>query len=549
MDKENYDVLIIGSGAGGGAMAYGLSKRKIRVLVLEAGPAYDPFNDYQLSKQTWEKQGFPEKTDGKKRHSFGQLQELDADRSTLRSWSQVNGRLNTSNRRSVYGYHHVRGVGGSTLAFTGESHRLHPESMKMHSRFGVAADWPITYEELEKYYCGAEDVIGVAGPENQGARWRSKPYPLPPHPLSFASQKIKTGAEKLGISWGANSRAALSEPFDGRPDCNYCGNCNRGCPRTDKGSVDVTFLRKAVASKFCTIKSGISVTRILDSPDDKVRGVNAVDSTGKKHFFPAKKLVLACGAVETARLLLISKSNDSPNGLANESGEVGKNFMETISWSSSGLHPDPIESFRGLPSDSISWDFNAPDSVDGIIGGSRFSSGVCEAGLNGPIAYATRIVGGWGRQHKAKMKATFGRALTVGGIGESLPSAGSFIDLDTDKVDAYGNHPARINSHLDEMETLRLAFMAKTCRNILKHSGVEDLLEEFGTYDHFSSTHVFGTCRMGNNPESSVVDSFGQSHRWGNLTILDASVFPSSGGGESPSLTIEALALRASESL
>ena len=134
--------------------------------------------------------------------------------------------------------------------------------------------------------------------------------------------------------------------------------------------------------------------------------------------------------------------------------------------------------------------------------------------------------------------------LTVGAIGESLPNAQSFIDLDPDESDSPGKPLARIHSYLDERELKRLAFMAKTARELLEASGTKELVEEYGAYDYFSSTHVFGTCRMGLDAEASVVDPYCRSHRWRNLFIVDASVFPSSGGGESPSLTIEALALR-----
>ena len=170
-----------------------------------------------------------------------------------------------------------------------------------------------------------------------------------------------------------------------------------------------------------------------------------------------------------------------------------------------------------------------------------------EMGVNGPIAYATRVVGGWGREHKQGMRETFGRALGVGGIGESLPNPRSFVDLDPEARDEHGLPLARIHSYLPDRELERLSFVAKTSREILRASGVERIIEEVGTYDQFNSTHVFGTCRMGADPQDSVVDAHCRSHRWKNLYITDASVFPSSGGGEAPSLTIQALAIRAAD--
>ena len=544
-----HDVVIVGSGAGGGAAAWALSRHGARVLVLEAGPAFDPFKDYRLSSNDWEQHGFPEKPGSQGRHTFAPLQALGARWQSLRSWNRQSGPLIMGGQRRVHAYHHVRGVGGTTLHFTGEAHRLHPKAMKMKSQFGVAADWPLDYDELEPYYLLAERVVGVAGPATGQQRPRSAPYPLPAHRLSYASERLRAGAQNLGLTWVANSLAALSLPYQGRPACNYCGNCNRGCPRTDKGSVDVTFLRQALATGRCMIKPQCQVTGIEAGSRDRVDAVIYRDASGTARKVAAKAVIVACGAVETPRLLLLSKSRNAPEGLANESGLVGKNFMETVHWASSGLHPEPLGSHRGLPSDSICWDFNAPDAIPGTLGGCRLYSAVAEADLVGPINYAARAVQGWGKAHKRSLRQVFGRALSVAAIGESLPNPRSYVDLDPQARDSTGLPLARIHSFLPDHELTRLEFMARKSREILQASGVEQLFEEYGTYDRFSATHVFGTCRMGREPGASVVDRYGRCHRWRNLFIADASVFPSSGGGEAPSLTIEALAIRTSEHL
>lgn len=547
MAPSDADVIVIGSGAGGGAAAWALTRLGARVLLLEAGPEYDPHADYRLDRDDWEQTGFPAKMSHAERQTHAPLQVLEDRWSDLRSWNHLVGRTNTTSRRRFRPYSHVVGLGGSTLHFTGEAHRLNPASMRMRSRFGVAADWPLTYPELEPFYAEAERIVGVAGPAEGSGRPRSAPYPLPAHPLSYATQRLVRGCAALGLTMVPNSIAALSQPYDDRPPCNYCGNCGRGCPRLDKGSVDITFIRRARESGRCDVRTLSPVVRLETGPGDRIAGVVYTDDTGITRRAAAPAVIVACGAVETPRLLLNSADSRALDGLANESGQVGRNFMETISWVSSGLHPDPLGSHRGLPSDGICWDYNAPDAIPGVVGGCRFSAAHKEIGLNGPIAYAGRVVGGWGRAHKARMRETFGRALSVGAIGENLPNPRAFIDLDPDKRDRAGQPLARIHSHLGETEFQRLAFMAKTARAILDASGAGTLIEEFGSYDTFHSTHVFGTCRMGDDPETSVVDRFGRSHRWRNLFIADASVFPSSGGGESPSLTIEALALRTAD--
>ena len=537
------DVVIVGAGAGGAACAWALASRGVHVLVLESGPWYRPELDNRLHQPDWEQHVFPDGAEFTHRYSFGPMQNLDPQWAHLRSWNHNLGPI-AQGKRQPLKYNHVRGVGGSTLHFTGEAHRLNPAAMHMSSRFGVAADWPITYEELEPHYIAAEYLIGVAGaPHPQ--RPRSRDYPLPPHPHSYASQRLGNACEKLGMQWSPNSLAILSKPWQDRPGCNYCGQCARGCPRRDKGSADITFIAQAIASGHCTVQAQCHVTEIVAGNNDRVARVSWVDATGATHTLQPRVLVLACGAVQTPRLLLTSANAHAPDGLANESGHVGRNFMETLAWASSALHPEALGSHRGVPVDGICWDFNTPDAVPGTPGGVRLNVGMAEMDLAGPINYARRVAGGWGRAHRAAMRSSFGHVLSVGAIGEFLPNAGTYIDLDPNTRDAFGRPLARIHSRIDPPELRRLAFMAEKSREILQAAGCDKPFEEFSAYDTFNATHVFGTCRMGNGVQRSVVNKDCRSHRWRNLFIVDASVFPSSGGGESPSLTIEALAIRA----
>ncbi len=540
------DVVVVGAGAGGAAMAWALSSQGVRVLVLEAGPRYQPSIDYRLDKSDWESD-FPGKpVHSGARQTCAPLQPLEPRWDALRSWNAVLGRLNRSDRRGVQGYHHVQGVGGSTLHFTGEAHRVHADAMRMHSRFGVAADWPLGYAELEPYYERAEALVGVAGPTDGRPRGRTGGYPLPPHRRSHACGPLVAAGERLGLRWEANSLAVLSQPYDGRPGCNYCNNCGRGCPRFDKGSADVTFMRQALATGRCTLLADASVLRIVTGEGGRVRELDVLHE-GRPLRVATRVLVVACGAIETPRLLLLSHSPASPDGLANDSGEVGRNLMETLAWSSAGLHPDRLGSHRGLPSELVCWTHNAPDSIPGVPGGIRLTARTGESGLNGPVNYAQRAVAGFGAEHKRRMRDAFGRMLAVGMIGESLPNAQTFVDLDPGQRDALGRALSRINAHLPDTELKRLAFGADRCREMLAAAGVAELQEEYGSYDFFSATHVFGTCRMGDDPRRSVVDAHGRSHAWRNLYVADASVFPSSGGGEAPSLTIYALALRSAD--
>ena len=539
MAESPYDAVVVGAGAGGAAAAWRMTRRGWKVLLIDAGPAFDPDRDYGLDRNDWERERFRHKPGSQGQVTFAPMQPLDPQLADLRSWSLAQGRTNRGERRvaSGIGYHHVRGIGGSTLHFVGEAHRMHPAAMKMKSRFGVAADWPVSYDELEPLYVEVERFLGVAGPADAGERRRSAPYPLAAHPLSRASRRLARGAAALGIGWQANPRAALSAAYDGRPSCNYCGGCTHGCPRRDKGSADVTFIAKARASGRCEIRAEHTLLRIVAGADRRVEAIEIADASKRVQRVPVRRLVLACGAVETPRLLLLQR------GLGG--AQVGRNFLESVAWTSIADAGDQLLSFGGLPADAISWDRNRPDAIPGVIGGFRLSAAIHEADMMGPIAHAQRGVPGWGRAHKEKMRRSVGSMIAVGAVGESLPHEGSRIDLDPKEKDAFGRPLARIHSFVDAMNVRRLRAMAAAARALLKASGAPTLVEEYGTYDSFSSAHVFGSCRMGADPRASVVDADLRLHGVANVWICDASVFPSSGGGEAPSLTIQALALRA----
>ncbi|MFL4469611.1 GMC oxidoreductase [Tateyamaria armeniaca] len=480
--------------------------------------------------------------------SYGDLGTLDPKDGDLASWNTVSGkRVNSPTRvPSPAGYSHVQGVGGSTLHYVGEAHRLNPAAMRLRTEHPAGADWPLSFADLESFYVICESEIGVAGAPRAGPRWPSSTHLQPAHPLSTSAQVLSNAGARLGMDWETNTRAALSEPKDGRPNCNYCGNCSRGCPLGDKGSADVTFIRKAEATGRLTIHTGAQVTALIMGASGGVRAISGVrDGAAFEHETPI--LILAGGAVQTPRLLLASDM--AAEGLANSSGQVGRNFMETLAWTSAGLLPGLTNSHKGLPADAVSWSYNAPGVVDGVVGGCRFTCSTQETGLLGPVAYASRIVDGYGPAFKAQLRDVLGSAIAVSGTGETIPDERSFVALDPDRVDAVGVPFAQINAVLTENSINLLRFMANTCRALLAEAGVSELAEESSVWDSFASTHVFGTCRMGTDPAQSVVNAFGRAHDVDNLYIADASVFPSSGGGEAPAMTIQALALRMADHL
>ena len=539
---SGHDAVVIGSGAGGGAAAWQLCAQGLRVLLLEAGPAFDPPRDYPLTDPGWERRGFPAPPGSRAALAYGDLGRLDPEFADLASWSRGGfpWRLPPGAARppSEAGYSHVMGLGGSTLHFVGEAHRLHPDAFRRRSLTGEGQDWPLRYEDLEPFYNQAEQMIGVAGEPAPDGRPRSAAYPLPPHPLGPGAQALVAAGARIGQVWQVNPRAALSQPWDDRPACNYCGQCSRGCPLGDKGSADVTFLRHAAATGRLTVVTGATVTRLRTGPNAAIASAEVVVG-GRAENVETPLVFLCAGAVQTPRLLLLSASAEAPDGLANGSGQLGRNFIETLSWRSAGLVPGLTGSHRGLPADAVCW---APDPAD--PGGFRLNHATLEVGLNAPIAYARRLLPGHGAALKSALRLRFGSALAVGAVGELVPDPRSAVTLDPEARDVLGLPVARISSVLAPAALSRLRRMAGACRAVLAEAGAE-LAEEAGSWDAFTATHVFGTARMGEDPASSVADARGRSHDHPNLWIADASLFPGSGGGESPSLTIMALALRA----
>ncbi len=540
-NQKRYDCIIVGSGPGGSPLAWKLASSGMDVLILEAGVRYDPLKDYPLDKDDWEIKGFPYKT--RMQNAFGDEQELDPKYESLKSWNKSNGDLNRKDQRRYLSYQQVLGVGGTTLHFQGEAHRLSEDAFKMKSLYGVAVDWPITYKDLEPYYAEAEKIIGVAGPKSVPFRPRSSPFPLKPHKFTYASEKIKKACSTMDIELDHNPVAILSELYRDTPSCNYCNGCVYGCPRRDKGSVDVTFVPLAEDTGKCEFVTEAFVTRLEVEKTAKgksVKGVEYYDKDGKKNFVEADYIALACGAVQTPRLLL--NSEITGNGI------VGKNFMETVFYDITAFHPDRLDRYRGIPIDGIVWKWNKPDPKKlGFAGGLRLYT--TSGGASGPVSYAQRFIEGWGEDLVKGVEKWFGHAISMGGLAEFLPNEKSFVTVDDKMKDRFGFPVAKIQSYLGDAELKSLQFMAKKCKEILEATGAKDFVEQISAYDLFLATHVFGTCRMGNDPETSFVNSSLRCHDIPNLLVTDASVFPTSGGGEAPSLTIEALSLRAGDKL
>ncbi|MGH7885703.1 MAG: GMC family oxidoreductase [Thermodesulfobacteriota bacterium] len=533
------DVIVIGGGPGGAPVAWRLASKGVKVVMLEAGGYYNPYKDYDLHSDEWHSSRFPEKK--KLEYDFGNSQPLNNKYSHLKSWAKSYGNFNKTNKRRYVSYQSVAGLGGSALHFQGEAHRLNPAAFNMKTSFGVASDWPVSYESLEPYYTAVEKIVGVAGPDKLPGRFRSEPYPMPAHEISYSSKVIKESCDKLGYKLLPNPVAILSRPYRNNAPCNYCCGCSWGCPRKDKGSPDVTFIPLATKTGNCRIIVNAFVSRIEVKKENGVKASNGVhyfDDTGKEYFIKAKYIVIAGGAVQTPRLLI--------NSELNKNGLVGKNFMETTFFELMALHPKRLDSYRGIPIDSVIWDWNDPSKNKDLSAGYRIYPTAGNA--LSPVHYANYFFQSSGKKLIEDMGKWFGHAIGIAGIGEFQPNKDTFVTV-SDKKDRFGLPIAKIQSFNSETELKILDSMYNKAKQILEASGAKEFVEQYSTYDLFSASHVFGTCKMGKNPEDSVVNQNLESHEVKNMYVTDASVFPSSGGGEAPSLTIQALSLRAADAM
>ena len=546
------DVVVVGAGAGGLALAWRLVTEGLTVTLLEAGGSYQPHRDYPQRDPDFELRAFPydarRDVDGKPRYSFGTAQAIDPALAGYRSRDPQRGRSTDAKRRYV-AYSHVQGVGGSTLHFQAEAHRLHPDALQLESRVGVGHDWPFAYAELERYYDIAEAQIGIAAPFPNPWRPQAQTPQLPAHPLSYASRRLRRPFAAVGAKLLPNSLAILSRPFRGRRRCNYCNSCTAGCPIGDKGSADVTFLPPALATRRLDLRTECRTLRVETDGQGRAAAIVYADRLGKRQRIAAPYVVLAAGAIETPRLLLLSESNRFPRGLANGSGQVGRNFCESLSWISVGLHPDRLDSFRGVPMDGSAWDFSVPGTSKGGPTGFRLATAHGAAGLRGPLTYASHLLPGYGLEHQRAMARWFGHGIAIAALGEWLPNAQTLVDLDPDERDRFDQPLARIQSFLGPHEKELLVRMADTVRGIWSAIPGAQVLIEHSTLDHFEATHVAGTCAMGADPQRTVVDEEGFCHEVPNLALADGSILPSQGGGDSPFLTISALAIRTADRL
>lgn len=500
-------VVIIGSGAGGGTLANELAQKGIKVVVLEAGAMQ---SSATFVNDEWK--------------SFSQLAWLD-NRTTSGSWRVAKDFPNLPAWI-------CKTVGGTTTHWAGASLRLQAHEFRTRTYYGEIAganlmDWPVTLKELEPYYARAEDKMGVT---------RTNGIPGLPGNNNF--KVLSAGARKLGYKEVHTGNMAInSQPRDDRGRCMQIGFCFQGCKSGAKWSTLYTELPKAEKTGNMDLRPESHVTRIEHDTAGKVTGVVYFDKAGKEQRQKARLVCVAGNSIETPRLLLLSASTLFPDGLANSSGQVGRNYMRHMTGSVYGMFKNPVHMYRGTTMAGIVRDEARHDTSRGFAGGYEMET----VALGIPFMAAFLNPGGWGEDFTSYMD-NYKNLAGMWLVGEDLARESNRVTLNTNFKDKWGS--AVPNVHFDDHPN-DIAMREHAFRQGERIYAAAGAIKSFRT-PPYPSTHNMGTCRMGASAKDSVCNAHGQTHDIPNLFISDGSQF-TSGGAENPTLTIVTLAIRQAE--
>ena len=505
---EEADICIVGAGAAGGVLAHELSIAGFKVVVIEAGPFWNPQSDFA------------------------------SDELSMQSLAWNDTRLVAGSDPLAMGHNNSgRGVGGGTVHFTGVFYRFHESDFRVKTLDRVADDWPITYGDLEPYYEKIEKEIAVSGPKY--FPWGSfhGPYPYPERdPISTNAEIFRRGCEKLGIKSVVAPLAILSAPFDGRPPCINRGFCNQGCLPNAKFSTLIHHIPKAIRYG-AEVLSDCMVTRVRMDKSGKATGVTFVHE-GKEYFQKAKVVIISAFCIETPRLLLNSACTQFPDGLANSSGMAGKELMTHSGHDVYCKFHDEVRIYKGTPVLAATQEFYETEKSRGFVRGYTLNAHGAR-----PLGLAKSLVskaGIWGEKLYDIMRDyNFFARITL--VGEVLPNNNNSVTL-SDEKDEYGMPRPLVTFSYGDNDNSLIAHGVQKAQEILEAMGGKPA---FVIPD---SAHLLGTCRMGNDPSTSVVDGFCRSHDIPNLYICSASVFVTSGGGN-PTETVMAIAARTADHL
>ncbi len=534
-ETEAVDFVIIGAGSAGGILARELSTAGFNIVVLEQGPyrRQHEFSHDELSVAI-------------NQELLGGMNDVHGQ--TFRHYAHEQ-----AEKPAVQPVRYARGVGGSSVHFTANFWRLRPSDFKERSLLGSItgtsfADWPISYEELEPYYTRVDWEIGVSGAPGPFDAPRSKPFPMPPMPIKSSGVLMERGARALGLNPQVEPLAILSKEHNGRPACINCGYCMYyGCEVGAKSSTLAAMIPLAEATGRCEIRPESVVIRIETDADGRANRVVYLDASGTERAQAARAVVLSANGGETPRLLFMSASARHPDGLANSSGFVGRNLMHNAHALANGVFEHPLNDYKGPQVSRIIHDFYEADPARGFYGGGGIDARPLFSAT--PILHALNAmppdVPRWGAQWKAAIAHNFTRQMSLISSTTSLPLDRNNITLDPESTDAWGRPAIRETYHDHPDDLAMAAFLQEVSMDVLEAAGAEKIWRlpvEAST----GGEHLLGTCRMGDDPETSVVDRYHRAHDVPNLFICDGSSMVTSGRGQ-PTMTIMALAFRAAE--
>ena len=505
---ETVDAVVIGTGAGGAPLLARLARAGLRVVALEAGKHWNPAKDFA--------------TDEKEQNKlFWTDERLSAGADPLPFGSNNSG----------------TGVGGSTLHYTAYTPRAQPDDFQLRADFGVGENWPLDYGQIEPYYNEVEQFLGVSGPSPYP--WgpaRQQPYALGPLPINGAGQLMQRGCAELGLKTSPAANAALSasyyqEGVGHRPACTNRGFCQAGCNIGAKASMDVTYIPLAV-HYGAEVRPDSYVTQLIKTEAGRISEVIYIRN-GQEERQRCRYVFLCAGTIETARLLLL-------NDLANSSGQVGRNVMAHTALQIWGEFDDDVRPYKGIPGALISEDTHRPTGRNGepvdFAGGYLLQSiGVM------PVTYLSQMARGrglWGQDLKRAALA-YNHVAGINILGDCLPYDHNYLEL-SDEKDVRGIPKPRVYFTNGENEKQMTAHADTLMRAIWEAAGARNV------WAFPRNAHIIGTCRMGTDARTAVVNADGQSFDIPNLYISDNSTFPSA-LSVNPALTIMALALRTAD--
>jgi choline dehydrogenase-like flavoprotein len=516
------EVLIVGAGASGAVAAKRLAEEGFRVVCLEQGGWVD-HGDFRG--------GYP---DGE----LVALKEFHPNPNVrANTWDYPVNDIDSEIRPFMY-----NAVGGSTILFGAQWMRLLPSDFRVRTLDGIADDWPITYEDLEPFYRQVDEDFGASGLAGNPAYPPSPEPPLPPLPIGRLGYRAAQALDRLGWHWWPGTNAIASRPYRGRRPCVQRGVCETGCAEGAKASTDLTHWPLAIAAG-ARLVTGARVKEITVDERGLATGAIFADLNGQDHRVRADVVLLAANGIGTPRLLLASQSARFPFGLANSSGLVGRRLMHHPYVTVRVVVDEDLGTNGAAGHALTSLQFYETDRERGFVRGAKW--GFYPSG--GPLAIAANhLSGSWQGDVRDHVRSRLGRSFVLSITAEDLPDESNRVELDSEQSDAAGIPAPKVTYHASENTTAVLRWNLAMARTFL--AAVDAVDADVSERVANAGWHLLGTARMGDDPESSVVDRWNRAHDVPNLLIVDGSSFVTA-GAVNPCATIAALSLRAVDHL